>query len=250
MIHTFFTDRRAVIFAAAAETAAAREKAALWTGLPAERLRTLPFENAPAFFDRLVAEDESDNLLVLCEAPAADGNAATAATGTPTSPVAGGSDGQTDAATAAFEAFKERFKIIRAGGGLVRHGDRHLYIYRRGFWDLPKGKQEKDEDIDDTALREVAEETGLSPLLISDELPTTYHLIRKNREVILKECVWYAMETLQSMDAELADTPPELTPQTEEDIMEAVWLTKAEALARCGQMYPSIACLTQVYFED
>lgn len=228
MIHTFFTDRRAVIFAAAAETAAAREKAALWTGLPAERLRTLPFENAPAFVDRLVAEDESDNLLVLCEAPAADGNAA----------------------TAAFEAFKERFKIIRAGGGLVRHGDRYLYIYRRGFWDLPKGKQEKDEDIDDTALREVAEETGLSPLLISDELPTTYHLIRKNREVILKECVWYAMETLQSMDAELADTPPELTPQTEEDIMEAVWLTKAEALARCGQMYPSIACLTQVYFED
>lgn len=241
MIHTFFTDRRAVIFAAAAETAAAREKAALWTGLPAERLRTLPFENAPEFFDRLVAEDESDNLLVLCEAPAADGNAAGAGPDVP--------DEQTDAATAAFEAFLERFKIIRAGGGLVRHGDRYLYIYRRGFWDLPKGKQEKDEDIDDTALREVAEETGLSPLLINDELPTTYHLIRKNREVILKECVWYAMETLQSMDADLGDTPPELTPQTEEDIMEAVWLTKAEALARCGQMYPSIACLTQIYFE-
>lgn len=243
MIYTVFTDRRAVIFAAAADAAAARGKAALWTGLPAERLRTLPFENAPAFFDRLVAEDESDNLIVLCGADnAADGSAAGVGPD--------GADAPADAAKAAFEAFKERFRIIRAGGGLVRHGDCYLYIYRRGFWDLPKGKQEKDEDIDDTALREVAEETGLSPLLISDELPTTYHLIRKNREVMLKECVWYAMETLQSMDAELADTPPELTPQTEEDIMEAVWLTQAEALARCGKMYPSIACLTQVYFED
>lgn len=240
MIHTVFTDRRAVIFAAAAELAAAREKAALWTGLPAERLRTLPFENRPEFFDRLVADDESDNLIVLCEAPASDGGADTAETDT----------GEADAAKTAFEAFKERFKIIRAGGGLVRHSDRYLYIYRRGFWDLPKGKQEKDEEIDDTALREVAEETGLSPLLISGELPTTYHLIRKKDETILKECVWYAMETLQSMDDELGDNPPEPTPQTEEDIEEAVWLTKAEVLARCGQMYPSIACLTQVYFED
>ncbi len=247
MIHTVFTDRRAVIFAAAAEMAAAREKAALWTGLPAERLRTLPFENRPAFFDRLVAEDESDNLIVLCEA--ANGSADTAVSTQAAETGAGGPDGHTDAAKAAFEAFKERFKIIRAGGGLVRHGDRYLYIYRRGFWDLPKGKQEKDEDIDDTALREVAEETGLSPLLISNELPTTYHLIRKKNETILKECVWYAMETFQSMDAELVATPPELTPQTEEDIMEAVWLTQTEVLARCGKMYPSIACLTQVYFE-
>lgn len=239
MIHTVFTDRRAVIFAAAAELAAAREKAALWTGLPAERLRTLPFENRPEFFDRLVADDESDNLIVLCEAPAADGGADTAETDT----------GEADAAKTAFEAFKERFKIIRAGGGLVRHGDRYLYIYRRGFWDLPKGKQEKGEDMDDTALREVAEETGIFPLSI-DELPATYHLIRKKDETILKECVWYAMETPQSMDDELSDTPPELIPQTEEDIEEAVWLTKTEVLARCGQMYPSIACLTQIYFED
>ncbi|MDE7103242.1 MAG: NUDIX domain-containing protein, partial [Bacteroidales bacterium] len=168
------------------------------------------------FFDRLLAVEETDNILVQCDAPAE-----------------------------AFAAFKRRFEVIRAGGGLVRHGDRYLYIYRRGFWDLPKGKQEKGEAIRDTALREVAEETGLTPLVLREDLPTTYHLIRRKHDIALKECVWYAMETPETATG---TEPPALKPQTEEDIEEAVWLTEPEVLARCGLMYPSIAYLSRCRF--
>ncbi len=38
---------------------------------------------------------------------------------------------------------------------------RYLFICRNGLWDLPKGHQEAGEDIRDTALREVSEETGI-----------------------------------------------------------------------------------------
>ena len=53
-------------------------------------------------------------------------------------------------------------KKINAGGGLVADKDGNwLMIYRNGTWDLPKGMQEEGEDIAVTAVREVAEESGV-----------------------------------------------------------------------------------------
>ena len=53
-------------------------------------------------------------------------------------------------------------KQIIAAGGLVTnpHGE-ILWIFRRGFWDLPKGKLDEGETIQTCVIREVQEETGL-----------------------------------------------------------------------------------------
>jgi len=56
--------------------------------------------------------------------------------------------------------------VVRAAGGIVvrREGDARevLLVHRpRGDWSFPKGKAEPGERDEDTALREVEEETGL-----------------------------------------------------------------------------------------
>ena len=61
--------------------------------------------------------------------------------------------------------FFSLFKVIKAGGGLVMNAKGEvLLIFRRGSWDLPKGKKEKGEKRKQTALREVQEETGIQNL--------------------------------------------------------------------------------------
>lgn len=310
-----FIDRRAVVFASKKDEAEARRRAALWTGLSQGQVRVVSAADAAcgAVGGRLerdaagahttceragvaggaavpawLAENFADNVLVLCESEAA--------------------------AQAAFLQFKQGFEVIRAGGGLVKFegagatacggadvslrggaamcaasaaSPKYLYIFRRGFWDLPKGKQEKGEDIRDTALREVQEETGLKHLTLGEELPTTYHLIRrKHAGLALKECVWYSMTasakahaptagvhaahvpvadtkahhttaasglastaSRSTSTAPLAIAPPKLRPQTEEDIEQALWLTPSEVLSRTSEMYPSIALLSYGFVE-
>ena len=62
--------------------------------------------------------------------------------------------------------FQKNIKVVRAGGGIVKNtNDETLFIYRRNKWDLPKGKMDKGETIDQTALREVREETGIKILV-------------------------------------------------------------------------------------
>ena len=53
-------------------------------------------------------------------------------------------------------------KDVNAAGGLVHNAKgQYLMIRRNDIWDLPKGHQEKGEEISQTALREVFEETGI-----------------------------------------------------------------------------------------
>jgi len=114
-----------------------------------------------------------------------------------------------------WKTFKSLFKIIKAAGGLIENEHRELlWIYRRGSWDLPKGKIEKGEGKKEAAIREVQEETGINEVGIVRKLPTTYHTYRlKNGKRILKKSYWYLMH---------APKQP-LVAQTEEDIELAEW---------------------------
>lgn len=113
--------------------------------------------------------------------------------------------------------FFSLFKLIEAAGGLVLNpAGEILFIYRRGFWDLPKGKIDKGESPSEAAIREVCEETGIKQLDLGAELKITYHTYReKDGRRILKRTYWYRMKT-----EEVA-----LHPQVEEDIEEAVWMS-------------------------
>ena len=116
--------------------------------------------------------------------------------------------------------------IITAAGGLVQNNEgAFLLIYRRGFWDLPKGKLDPGESIPECALREVQEETGVLNLSIAHEITQTWHTYKqKNR--ILKKTYWYDMIT----------SDVNLTPQLEEDIEEARWVDPQEFLNE--EVYP------------
>ncbi|HXS36147.1 MAG TPA: NUDIX domain-containing protein [Flavipsychrobacter sp.] len=126
----------------------------------------------------------------------------------------------------------ELYKPIDAGGGVVvNEKDEVLMIYRRGKWDLPKGKKDDNEDIAHCALREVKEETGLQHLEIINKLCDTYHVYSQNRENLLKHTVWYKM---RSSSSEI------LIPQKEENILEVKWVDNKQLSVIVYKSYDAI----------
>ncbi len=115
----------------------------------------------------------------------------------------------------AWKTFQSCFKPVTAAGGLVRNSKGELLvIFRNGMWDLPKGKQEKGESNEDTALREVAEECGLKQLSIIRPLTKTYHTYLINGTQVLKTTHWFEMITSDTEDP---------VPQELENITNAQW---------------------------
>ena len=84
---------------------------------------------------------------------------------------------------------------VAAGGVVTNKKGKVLFIYRNDKWDLPKGKLDKGETIEECALREVEEETGVKNLKIENILQTTYHVFKRNGKYKLKEVHWFAMKT-------------------------------------------------------
>lgn len=115
-----------------------------------------------------------------------------------------------------WQEFQKLFRIIEAAGGLViKPGGEMLFIRRLGKWDLPKGKMEKGESREESAVREIEEETGLRDVELIQFINTTYHIyIERNGEKILKCTHWFEM----NFNGE--DTSK---PQIEEGITEVAW---------------------------
>ena len=90
-----------------------------------------------------------------------------------------------------LKVFKSKIKVVFASGGIVSNENcQILFIYRRGKWDLPKGKAEKGETIRETAIREVMEETGIQNLKIEKYFSNTFHIVRnKGKNDISKLCL-------------------------------------------------------------
>lgn len=119
---------------------------------------------------------------------------------------------------------------IKAGGGLVvNSAGEILMIFRRSRWDLPKGKLEAGETIEECALREVAEECGIDDLVLVEFLCTTHHEYIENGRPIDKESHWFLMSG--------SGTPK---PQIEEDIEQARWVSRNEAAELLYNSYDTI----------
>ncbi|UGS22018.1 NUDIX hydrolase [Flavobacterium cyclinae] len=95
-----------------------------------------------------------------------------------------------------MKTLRAKLPVEKAGGGLVYNKDGNvLFIFRNGKWDLPKGGTEKNETIEETAMREVEEETGVTGLAITEKLQRTYHIFKRNGRYKLKITQWFEMRT-------------------------------------------------------
>lgn len=107
--------------------------------------------------------------------------------------------------------------VEAAGGYVIRPTDDGisvLMIFRRGVWDLPKGKVNPGETPAGCALREVAEETGAAGLAIQRGVGMTLHTYVEHDATVLKTTWWFLMST----------TSNEFKPQKEEQIERVEWI--------------------------
>jgi len=115
--------------------------------------------------------------------------------------------------------FKTSLSYIEAAGGFIEKEDHFLFIHRLGKWDLPKGKLDKGETIQNAAIRECEEECAVTNLKISKQLSSTFHIYQYKTGFALKQTFWFYMKT---------DHAQKLKPQTEENIDAAVWFSEKE----------------------
>ncbi len=114
-------------------------------------------------------------------------------------------------------SFKSPLTLIIAAGGLVHTKDNELLlIFRKGKWDLPKGKLDDGENLEACAVREIGEETGATNLSIEGPLPVTYHTYYERGAHILKKSHWFLIR---------AHEKSILKPQLQEDISECKWVS-------------------------
>jgi 8-oxo-dGTP pyrophosphatase MutT (NUDIX family) len=130
--------------------------------------------------------------------------------------------------------------IIAAGGVVVNPNNEILWIFRRGFWDLPKGKLDPGETIEACAIREVMEETGMQNLVLNELILTTKHQYHDSyiNEVVEKTTYWYKM-TSNTFQVGVA--------QSEEDIEAIEWVKNDQLEPFLAKTYDTIKEVIAAY---
>ncbi len=133
--------------------------------------------------------------------------------------------------------FRSCFKVIPASGGLVKNNRKeNLVMYRRGKWDLPKGKADSGESPEETALREVEEECMIKELEIKRYLTTTYHIYFLQDAPVLKETRWFEMR----YNGEKEPESPGM-----EGIEKIIWLPFNQLDKISGNTFPTVLDVIQ-----
>lgn len=137
------------------------------------------------------------------------------------------------------KAFYKKFTIVQAAGGLVQAPNKDiLLIFRRGKWDLPKGKLDNGESLEECAVREVEEETGLQKVKLNSPLTITYHTYHEGARFILKESHWYHMKVKGEQ---------KMVPQEAEGIMEIRWVKPKDLPSYYSKSFPSVVDVLGLY---
>jgi 8-oxo-dGTP pyrophosphatase MutT (NUDIX family) len=137
--------------------------------------------------------------------------------------------------------FINHFTIIEAAGGIVEHSANGLlFIFRRGKWDLPKGKMELNESEELCAEREIEEETGVKNLQRIEKITDTFHFYEEKGKIILKISHWYHFKT--SFEGNLI-------PQIEEDITAIQWFDVNDLTTPLSNSFQAIKDVTDVFLK-
>ena len=141
-----------------------------------------------------------------------------------------------------WNKFKLNFKVVYAGGGLVVNPKKEiLFIFRSNVWDLPKGRVEEGESIEETAVREVEEECGAENLKLLSPLLITHHLFYMDNIQQMKVTHWYLMD---------ADFQKNLKPQLEEGITKVVFKNQEEVHSALKNTYANIKLVLEEYYKS
>lgn len=135
---------------------------------------------------------------------------------------------------------KSKFNIVEAGGGIVQKENKILLIFRKGKWDLPKGKLETNETKKEGALREVEEETGVK-VAMKNKIGSTWHTYLHNNKYVLKRTYWYKME---------CEDDTKMKPQKSEGIEVVRWMNKSEVEIAMTNTYTTIARVIFNFFDN
>lgn len=137
-----------------------------------------------------------------------------------------------------LDKFSSKIPVISAAGGLVKNKKgKVLFIFREGKWDLPKGKLDKGESMEDAAVREVEEETGVKGLKVERYLQTTYHIFKRGGRYKLKKVIWFEMSS---------KFKGKLVPQENEGITKVKWKGPKKTQKALKNSYRNI----RILFEE